>query len=68
MNVFAQYRPSFNRKIKGLTLSAGVNNIIDTKYVDHLNGINRASNTNIAMGQRIPNPGRNVFVALRYDF
>ena len=68
MNVFTQYRPTFNKMIQGTTLSAGVNNIIDTKYVDHLNGINRASNTNLAMGQRIPNPGRNVFVALRYDF
>jgi len=68
MNVFTQYRPSFSGITKGLTIAAGVNNIIDTKYVDHLNGINRAANTNIAMGQRIPNQGRNVFVTMRYDW
>ncbi|MBX3630621.1 MAG: TonB-dependent receptor [Nitrosomonas sp.] len=68
LNVYTQYRPSFSKKTEGLTIAAGVNNIIDTKYVDHLNGINRASNINLAMGQRIPNPGRNVFVTLRYDW
>ncbi len=68
MNVYTQYRPSFSNKVKGLTLTAGVNNIIDTKYVDHLNGINRAANSNISLNRRIPNPGRNIFVTMRYDW
>jgi iron complex outermembrane receptor protein len=68
MNLYLQYRPSFHRFAEGLTIGAGVDNIIGTKYTDHLNGINRAKNPDLAKGRRVPNPGRNVYVSLRYDF
>jgi len=68
MNVYTQYRPTFNKAVKGLTIGAGVDNIIDTKYVDHLNGINRVSSAHLTPGQRVPNPGRNIYVTMRYDW
>ncbi len=68
LNLYTQYRPSFHQYAEGLTLGVGVDNIIGTKYTDHLNGINRAGNVDLAKGKRIPNPGRNVYVTLRYDW
>jgi len=68
LNLYAQYRPSFHQYAEGLTIGVGVDNIIGTKYTDHLNGINRAANPNLPIGKRIPNPGRNVYVTLRYDW
>jgi iron complex outermembrane receptor protein len=68
LNLYTQYRPSFHKYSQGLTIGVGVDNIIGTKYTDHLNGLNRASNPDLAKGRRIPNPGRNVYVTLRYDW
>ncbi len=68
LNLYTQYRPSFHKYSEGLTIGVGVDNIIGTKYTDHLNGINRAGNPDLARGRRIPNPGRNVYVTLRYDW
>jgi iron complex outermembrane receptor protein len=68
LNLYTQYRPSFHQYAEGLTLGVGVDNIIGTKYTDHLNGINRAGNVDLSKGKRIPNPGRNVYVTLRYDW
>jgi iron complex outermembrane receptor protein len=68
LNLYTQYRPSFHKYSEGLTIGVGVDNIIGTKYTDHLNGLNRANNPDLAKGRRIPNPGRNVYVTLRYDW
>ncbi len=68
LNLYTQYRPSFHQYAQGLTIGVGVDNIIGTKYTDHLNGLNRAGNPDLARGRRIPNPGRNVYVTLRYDW
>ena len=68
LNLYTQYRPSFHQYAEGLTVGVGVDNIVGTKYTDHLNGINRAGNPDLARGRRIPNPGRNVYVTLRYDW
>lgn len=68
LNLYTQYRPSFHKYSEGLTIGVGVDNIIGTKYTDHLNGINRAANPDLPRGRRVPNPGRNVYVTLRYDW
>ncbi|MCH9698890.1 MAG: TonB-dependent receptor [Gammaproteobacteria bacterium] len=68
LNLYTQYRPSFHDYAEGITVGVGVDNIIGTQYTDHLNGINRAGNPDLARGRRIPNPGRNVYVTLRYDW
>ena len=38
---------------------AGINNLLDTRYVDHLSRLKNDG---------IPNPGRNIFVGLKYNF
>lgn len=51
-----------------LTLSAGINNLLNRGYQDHLAGINRAVNEDIATGEKLPGWGRNAFARLRWEF
>lgn len=53
----------------GLRLAAGVDNLLDEDYEDHLGGYNRVrGNPDLATGERIPGYGRNAFVRLDYRF
>jgi len=52
----------------GLVVKLGVNNLTDKQYNAHLSGVNRAKGSDIAVGQRIKAPGRNVYLALDYQF
>ena len=52
----------------GLLVAAGVRNLMDREYQDHLAGINRAMGDEIARGERLPGVGRDVYVSLRYAF
>ena len=45
----------------GLELGFGVENIFDRNYRDHLAGYNRAFNPDLARGERLPGPGRNIY-------
>ncbi|MEQ9003919.1 MAG: TonB-dependent receptor [Pseudomonadales bacterium] len=50
-------------------LGFGVDNVADARYRDHLAGLNRvAGNPDIAVGERLPGFGRNVFVRLDFDW
>ena len=51
-----------------LQLAAGVDNIFDRKYRDHLGGYNRARNDDIAVGERLPGYGENAFARIVYEF
>jgi iron complex outermembrane recepter protein len=51
-----------------LQLAAGVNNLLDNKYRDHLGGYNRASNPDIDKGARLPGYGVNAFARVMYEF
>ena len=51
-----------------LQLAAGVDNAFDKLYEDHLGGYNRAMNTDVDQGSRLPGLGRNVFARLVYTF
>jgi iron complex outermembrane recepter protein len=51
-----------------LLLAAGVENLFDEEYESHLSGYNRASNPDIATGERLPGYGANVFGRLVYTF
>jgi iron complex outermembrane receptor protein len=63
-NMSGQYQASSE-----LVLTAGVNNLFDRGYADHLGGFNRAAgNPDIAVGERIPGIGRNGYVNLSYNF
>ena len=52
----------------GLVLRAGVNNLLNKQYNDHLGGTNRAKGSDIAVGERITGMGRNFYLALDYQF
>jgi iron complex outermembrane recepter protein len=50
-------------------ISAGVDNLADNNYVDHLGGVNRVmGNPDIAVGERLPGYGRNFFARLDLQF
>lgn len=59
---------------RGIEFSAGVNNIFDRFYQDHLSGYNRVSTgvngqaSAVATGVRLPGEGRNYFVQVRGSF
>lgn len=48
----------------GLKLSAGVENLLDHRYEDHLAGYNRISGSDVPLGSRLPGPGRGAFIRL----
>lgn len=51
---------------KGATLSAGIENLFDKYYEDHLGGINRVANSDVAVGGHIPGAGRFAYLAGEY--
>jgi iron complex outermembrane receptor protein len=51
-----------------LQLAAGVDNVFDKKFRDHLGGYNRAANPDIDKGERLPGYGINAFARLVYEF
>jgi len=52
----------------GLLAKVGVNNLTDKTYSPHLGGVNRANGSDIAVGQRLNSAGRNLYIALDYQF
>ena len=48
----------------GVSLSAGVENLLDHTYRDHLAGYNRVRGSDVDLGQRLPGAVRNAFVRL----
>ena len=51
-----------------LQFAAGVDNLFDKEYLNHLGGYNRAANPDIARGSRLPGYGTNVFGRVLYTF
>ncbi len=51
-----------------LEVSLGVENLFDKEYEDHLAAYNRAFNPDIAMRDRMPGLGRNVYARLMWNF
>lgn len=49
-----------------LRLSAGIENLFDTRWADHLSGISRVAGGDLAPGARIPGPGRGLYVRLNW--
>jgi iron complex outermembrane receptor protein len=48
----------------GVRLAAGVENLLDEVYQDHLAGYNRNGFGEVPVGQRVPGPGRGAFLRL----
>lgn len=51
-----------------LQLAAGVDNLLDKEYQDHLAGYNRVANPDIALRERLYGTGMNVFARVSYTF
>jgi iron complex outermembrane receptor protein len=49
---------------EGVRLAAGIENLLDHVYQDHLAGYNRNGFGDVPVGERIPGAGRGVFVRL----
>ena len=69
LNLYGQYR--FN---DSLNIRAGVRNVFDSFYQNHVAGINRviadkdANPVDLDLGERLPGPGRNFFIRAEYRF
>ncbi|OUS09436.1 hypothetical protein A9Q89_13050 [Gammaproteobacteria bacterium 53_120_T64] len=59
LKLFGQYQVSTE-----LRINAGIENLLDKDYSDHLSGYNRNGDSDIAVGDRLPGRGRNVFVSV----
>ena len=54
--------------MRNLAISLGVENVFDKDYEPHWSGINRVANSDVAVGDRVPGPGRNYFATLQYKY
>lgn len=49
-------------------LELGVENLLDKRYADHLDGVNRVAGGDLALGGAIPSAGRFAYVSLGWEF
>lgn len=63
MNISGQWQPTHD-----LSLNAGVSNLLDKNYTNHLSGFNRNSGSDVPVGSRLPGQGRNVFATVSYEW
>ncbi len=52
----------------GLRVEAGVENVFDKRYADHLGGVNRVAGSDLAVGGRVPNAGRFFYTGVNWAF
>ncbi len=52
----------------GMRIEAGVENVFDKRYADHLGGINRVPGGDLGIGQRIPGAGRSFYTGVNWSF
>jgi len=55
LNLYSTWRVS-----PQISISAGLENVLDKKYENHLAGYNRVSNSDVAVGARLPGVGRSL--------
>jgi len=48
-------------------LEAGVENLFDKEYRDHLSGRNRTIQSDIALGEKLPGAGRGAYITVRFN-
>ncbi len=63
INISGNWSPTHD-----LTLNAGISNLLDKNYTNHLSGFNRNSGSVIPVGNRLPGEGRNVFATVSYEW
>ena len=63
VNLKGRYRPQHN-----LELTAGIENVMDKQYVQHLAGYSRVNEGAISKGDRLPGQGRNLFITASFEW
>jgi iron complex outermembrane receptor protein len=63
LNLLADYEVA-----QWLSVSLRVNNLLDKQYQPHVNGVNRVAMQDLAQGQRLPEPGRNISIGFSATF
>lgn len=63
-NAYGSYRFANDQML----LSAGINNLFDKQYLNHLGGYNRVLGSDIAVGDRLVGVGRSLFAKLQWSF
>jgi iron complex outermembrane receptor protein len=53
---------------KCLRVEAGVENLLNKSYAEHLGGVNRVGGSDVAIGQHLPDAGRFGYVSLGWEF
>jgi len=64
LNIYGNYNVPNN----GFTFAAGIDNLLDKDYAPHLGGVNRVRDVDVAVGERVPGAGRNVYASLNYEW
>lgn len=64
LNLYGQY----HLPRRGLTFSAGVENVLDHRFRPHLNGFNRALGSDVPLMARLPGDGINGFLQAAWNF
>jgi iron complex outermembrane receptor protein len=64
LNLYGQY----HLPRQGLTLSAGLENVLDQHFRPHLNGFNRALGSDVPLMARLPGDGINAFLQAAWRF
>lgn len=52
--------------VTGLSIGLGVENILDKNYADHTAAITRAMGSDVAVGDKVPSQGRNIYLTANY--
>lgn len=60
LDLHARWHPQH----RPFTLAFGVDNLLDRDYRDHLAGFNRVMQSDVAVGERLPGRGRNLYLRL----
>jgi iron complex outermembrane receptor protein len=50
----------------GWTVRAGVENVTNNRYAEHLSGVNRVTDSDVAVGERLPAPGAFAYVGVEF--
>jgi len=66
---YALFNLSGNYNVtQNVLVSAGINNLFDRDYADHLGGINRVAGVDIAQGDRLLGLGRSAYINVSMDW
>lgn len=63
LNLSAEWQVS-----SGVNLSAGIENLLDKNYRDHLAGRNRTIQPDVTIGEKLPSAGRGIYISIGASF